>query len=285
MDREKSSAGDLQEAEVIQDGREKEYSFETTKKIERSDRFIGRVIGFFSRAKPNASPRHFRGFRALTTLLASPFAMGVGAGLLLVCALAFGFAWGARGLWTQEAASWIQAVGSIFAIWWAGKLSSKAIKATEAIAEVQRQSERQKLWDVVNALSENVHSQFAATEKLFNPVDEPFGRFWYFNFDTDALSETIKHLEDLPLHEIGSGDLVKNVLTLLNSSKNLNSLFILAKNEKRGSGERMTWGPEGDEDHLPDELLKQSMQTHFATLDETFRKIQGTVEFSMMREK
>jgi hypothetical protein len=123
-------------------------------------------------------------------------------------------------LWTQEAAGWVQAIGSIAAIWFAYLSGQKQARdALVAVREADKIAADRKLAAVL-AVVDSAQRHAHETAKPFKDDKVSF-LMLHIYYSNHLMTNMKQALETIPAHELGSYDAVSALLILRQSMNDL----------------------------------------------------------------
>jgi hypothetical protein len=119
---------------------------------------------------------------------------------------------------SSEIASWVQAIGSIAAIWGAFTVSNNQVKRQIEQKEEEKKRQAGALLAVVKSASDHTLALLDMIRQ--RPVLLVFGTFWNGIF-SELFGMSVNSLKQIPAHELGDYDLVVNYVTITGCMVNI----------------------------------------------------------------
>lgn len=135
-----------------------------------------------------------------------------------------------NGIESSEAASWIQAIGTILAIVVAIELGQKQIIHTKKIEDDLAEAILKRKWLSVKAIADDLYQQCLDQESAFEFEEEPFHNLSFvLTYKQQEFELAVDRIAKIPLFEMDSDILVREVISLQHYAVKIQELVKLAQ--------------------------------------------------------
>lgn len=184
---------------------------------------------------------------------------------------------------SNSVASWVQAIGSVAAIYGAYAIGRQQIHHDKEMAKQAAENAAAALRSVVKAVVDDVYQQLLDVGWLFNhEVQErsvtpmPFLSMG-LHFHEPTYQASVRRLEAVPVFELGTEDLAKAVISFQDVATQLSRWLEFAR--------RIAFGPTTEEEkRIPDEAVRQQIHALLQDAEEIYRLIVAETGGSLLAD-